>query len=87
VFRGWADAGVEGQYTGRRLTLDGQHAGSYTVVNLTLVTRRIASGLEVSASIYNLLDKDYGDPGSQEHLQDVIPQDGRSVRLSGTYRF
>ncbi|MNC91780.1 hypothetical protein D3C83_80950 [compost metagenome] len=52
-----------------------------------MLTRKLASGLEVSGSIYNVFDKDYGDPGSEEHIQDVIIQDGRSLRLSVSYRF
>ena len=87
VFKGWADAGIEAQYVGSRLTLDGNHAAAFTVVNLTLVTKKLASHLEVSASVYNLFDREYGDPGSEEHVQDVIVQDGRGFRLSGTYRF
>ena len=87
VFNGFADAGVEAQYVGRRLTLAGNHAASYTVVNLTLTSRRIARNLEVSASVYNLFDREYGDPGSEEHVQDIIRQDGRGFRLSGVYRF
>jgi iron complex outermembrane receptor protein len=87
VLRGWADAGLEMQYVGSRRTLAGQRAGAYTLFNLTLVTRKLASNLEVSASIYNLFDREYGDPGSEEHVQDIIMQDGRSLRISGTWRF
>ncbi len=87
VLHGWADAGIEAQYVGSRTTLAGNRAGSYAVFNLTLVTRKLASGLEISASLYNLFDRTYGDPGSEEHVQDVILQDGRSWRLSGTWRF
>ena len=29
------------------------------------------------ASIYNLFDERYGDPGSEEHVEDVVVQDGR----------
>jgi outer membrane receptor protein involved in Fe transport len=87
VLRGWANAGIEGQYTGSRLTIGDNHVGPYAIVNLTLLTRRIASGLEVSASVYNLFDKRYGDPGSEEHVQDVIQQDGRILRVSASYRF
>lgn len=87
VFHGWLEAGVEGQYVGERRTLANGRAAGYALVNLTLVTRKLARGLEVSASVYNLFDKDYGDPGSEEHAQDILWQDGRSLRLSGTYRF
>jgi len=47
----------------------------------------VVKGLEVSASVYNLFDRKYGEPGSGEHPQDVIEQDGRSVRLQLTYGF
>jgi len=87
VLHGWAETGIESLYVGRRLTLGGNHASGYAVVNLTVLTRKLASGLEVSASVYNVFDKDYGDPGSEEHIQDVIIQDGRSLRLSVSYRF
>lgn len=87
VFKGFADAGLEAQYVGSRSTLAGNRAGSYTVFNLTLTTRKLVRNLEVSASIYNLFDREYGDPGSEEHLQDILIQDGRGLRLSGIYRF
>jgi iron complex outermembrane receptor protein len=41
----------------------------------------------VSASVYNLFDKAYADPGGQEHVQDTIPQDGRSYRVKVTASF
>lgn len=78
--------GLESQYTGRRLTLAGA-TGGYAVFNLTLLARRLRPGLEVSASLYNLLDKRYADPGSEEHSQDAIVQDGRTLRLSVSQRF
>ena len=87
VFHGWAEAGIEGQYVGNRLTLDGNHADGYGLVNLTLVSRKLVRNVELSASVYNLFDKDYGVPGSEEHAQDILWQDGRTWRLSGTYRF
>jgi hypothetical protein len=30
---------------------------------------------------------DYGDPGSTEHRQDIIDQDGRTFRVKLTYAF
>jgi iron complex outermembrane receptor protein len=75
------------QYTGPRRTLAGILAGGYTLTNLTLSGRRLLPGLEVSASVYNLFDKSYGDPGGGEHVQDLIPQDGRSFRLKATASF
>jgi iron complex outermembrane receptor protein len=80
-------AGVELQYQSAARTLSGNHAAGFVTANLTLFSQKLAKGLEVSASIYNLFDTRYGYPGAEDHLQDVIQQDGRSVRLKLTYRF
>ena len=80
-------AGIETQYISTRRTLAGNDADAFGRVNLTLSSTKLLKGLEASASVYNLFDKKYGDPGSGEHLQDVIEQDGRSFRLQLTYGF
>lgn len=80
-------AGLEARYTTRRLTLAGNEGGGFFLANLTLLSRSLLHGLDVSASIYNVLDRRYGDPGAEEHRQDVIQQDGRSFRLKATCRF
>jgi iron complex outermembrane receptor protein len=67
----------------RRRVVDGIVPGAF-VGNLSVSRRPHAKGLGVSLSIYNLFDQGWGDPGSVEHRQDVLPQDGRTgiVRLS-----
>ena len=93
-------AGVEFQYTssrdsfhnttdanGQPLTVMGQTASGFAVVNLTLFSRNLLKNLEFSASVYNLLDKQYSDPATHFHKQDLIPQNGRSFRVKLTYRF
>ena len=93
-------AGLEFEYTssrdslntltgpgGQPITVQGEQAGGFAVVNFTLFSRNLLKNLDVSASIYNLLDRHYVDPASQFHLQDIIQQDGRSFRLNVTYRF
>jgi outer membrane receptor protein involved in Fe transport len=87
LFEEKLSAGLEGRYTTRRLTLAGNEIGGFFLANLTLLSRSLLHGLDLSASIYNVLDRRYGDPGAEEHQQDVIPQDGRSFRLKATYRF
>jgi len=79
--------GAELQFTGSRKTLAGESAGGHAVANLTLTSQKLAHGLELSASIYNLFDRRYSDPGRPEHLQDVIPQDGRNFRFKLSKRF
>ena len=89
-------AGLEYQYTSRRSsyfttttgqTLPGTDVSGFGVFNLTLYSRDLIKNLEFSASVYNVLDQHYADPATRFHLQDQIPQEGRSFRLKLTYRF
>ena len=73
--------------TGQPLTVQGEEAGWFPIMNLTLFSQKIVKNLEFSASVYNLLDRRYSDPASQFHVQDLIEQDGRTFRLKLTYRF
>lgn len=79
--------GLEEQYTSKRKTLDGDYADDFFVTNLTLFSRNLRKGLELSGSVYNLLNKKYDDPGSLEHAQDLIEQDGRTFRIKISYSF
>lgn len=89
-------AGLEFQYTSSRHTLHTTSTGStmtgldadgFGVVNFTLLSQNLVKNLEVSASIYNLLDSRYSDPASRFHQQDTLARDGRTFRLKATYRF
>jgi iron complex outermembrane receptor protein len=80
-------ADLEAEYSSRRLTLLGGHASGFGLLNFTLFSQNLLPGLEVSASIYNLLDKTYSDPATPFHLQDLIEQNGRTFRVKVTYRF
>ena len=79
--------GIQELFTSRRKTLAGNFAKSYYITNLTLFSQNLLKNLELSASLYNLFDYKYGDPGGNEHVEDVIPQDGRVFRVKLTYRF
>ncbi len=87
VLRRAAQAGFELQYLSARRTLSGREVGSVVVPNFTFTTRKLPKNLVLSASVYNLFDRQYGDPGSEEHRQDAIVQNGRSVRVKLSYRF
>jgi iron complex outermembrane receptor protein len=80
-------AGVETQYTSSRRTLLNNRAPAFYVTNATLVGQTLSTHLQLAVSVYNVFGTDYGDPGSQEHVQDVIAQDGRAVRVKLTYAF
>jgi iron complex outermembrane receptor protein len=80
-------AAVELQYDGGRRTIAGNKTGSRTLANLGLYSESWIDGLKIVLNVYNLFDKEYGYPGSEEHLQDIIEQDGRTFRLRLDYAF
>ena len=80
-------ASLEFQYTTQRTTWLGTDAGGFGVVNFTLLGVKLVKGLDASVSLYNILDRKYGDPATPSHLQDVIERDGRDFRVKLTYRF
>lgn len=82
-------AGLEVFYTSKRKTLAGGSTDDYSVTNLTLFSRNVIKGLELSASVRNLFDRDYSDPGSGPavHIQDEIEQDGRTFWFKVKYGF
>jgi iron complex outermembrane receptor protein len=79
--------GLEEFYVSKRKTIYGSYVGEYVVTNLTLFTKNIFKGLELSGTIYNLFDETYKDPGAEEHRQAGIEQDGRTFRVKLTYAF
>jgi outer membrane receptor for ferrienterochelin and colicins len=81
-------AGVEEQYMSERRTEAGDRSQAFYLTNVTLYTRNLLNRLEASASIYNLLNKKYGDPVSGDLTPlDTVQQDGRTYRLKLTYAF
>lgn len=80
-------AGFEGRYTSSRLTLAGNNASPFYILNLSLFSQQLIKGWELSAHINNLVNQKYGYPGSGEHRQDIIDQDGRTFWVKLKYRF
>jgi iron complex outermembrane receptor protein len=79
--------GWELQFDGRRRTLAGHETGGHAVSNLHLGTECLLPGLELGLAIRNLFDKRYEHPAADSNWQDVLGQDGRSVRVEARYRF
>jgi iron complex outermembrane receptor protein len=79
-------AGLEAQYVSKRRTIAQTELGGYLLVNATLYSRKLTENFDISAGLYNLLDKQYAESGGLEHVQTSIPQDGRSFRIKLTYR-
>ncbi len=87
IIRNWLGAGVEIQYASSQKNLNGTRDGGYPLVNATLLGEKIFRDLDLSFSVYNVFDKKYSNPGSREHVQSDIEQEGRTFRLKATYRF
>lgn len=80
-------ASLDAQYTSPRQTLAGSTVRGFSVFNVTLLGHTLGKHLDVSASVYNLFDKKYFDPGRPEDPEDSIQQDGRNFRAGIIARF
>ena len=85
VYDQW-QAGSELMYTSRRRTLTGD-TGGFFVANASFSRRDLLPGLDASLGVYNIFDKEYGDPADAVNLQETIRQDGRVFRIKLDYRF
>ena len=82
-------AGWETQYVSSRVNWANRNVPGYAVSNLTLLGRDWVKSLEVSAGIYNVFDKRYAEPTSNDDASALIsiPQDRRSFRVRAQYKF
>jgi outer membrane receptor protein involved in Fe transport len=79
--------GLEWQHVGKRLTLANNSLPSHSVANATFQFTPPGSRLSLSASLYNLLNQTYADPGGPELQQDSLTQDGRQWRLELVWQY
>jgi outer membrane receptor for ferrienterochelin and colicins len=80
-------AGLNVQYVSAMKTLEGGTAAGFVVPNVTITTQRMFKGIVLSASLDNVSGTRYGYSGGNEHVEDIIYQDGRTFRLKLTYTF
>ena len=79
--------GLESRYTGRRDTIAGNQAKEVFLTNLSLFSPKLVNGWELSGQVSNLFNYHYGDPGSGDHVQDTIEQNGRTFWIKLKYRY
>jgi len=72
--------GLELQYLSSRRTLAGTTVSPATIANMTF-NAPITRAFELVATIRNLFNQRYFDPGSDEHFSDAIQQNGTTARL------
>ncbi|HUR33187.1 MAG TPA: TonB-dependent receptor [Vicinamibacterales bacterium] len=80
-------AAFNGYYIGERHLLSDGIVGSAFVANLSISRRIERAGLGVGFTLYNVFGAEYGDPGSSEHRQDVLPRDGRTGAVRVSWKF
>jgi len=80
-------ASMDLQYVSPRATLEGKFTPGYVVPNVTMFSRNLRNGWDVSASLYNIFNKRFGDPGGAGLAEDVLYQNGRTFRIKVGYRF
>jgi iron complex outermembrane receptor protein len=86
----WGDKlslGIEGLYASERIRYDRGHTDAMWLLNTTLYSREIVPNMEISASVYNVLNSRYGHAVGTEHKQTEIEQDGRTFQLKLNYKF
>ncbi len=79
--------GAQLDYMSTRRALDGTIVDDHLVTNFTLASDLWDERGRVTMGLFNLFDESFGDPGSEEHEQRMIPQNGRSWWLELSWRF
>ncbi len=67
-------------------SLAGTSVSPFSILNFTVLGRRLGRHADLSASVYNLLDKTYFDPPSSDDVVAAIQQDRRTFRVKFTWR-
>jgi outer membrane receptor for ferrienterochelin and colicins len=92
LFDGKAKLGLENVFVDARKTLQNSTASRYDLVNANLSSKEILPGADASFGVYNIFNAHPemvggAGAGAVDITQNVIPMNGRSVRLKLQYRF
>jgi outer membrane receptor for ferrienterochelin and colicins len=71
---------------GRRLTVAGSEVRAATTANLTVI-KPLGHSFELLGTARNLFDVAYADPASEQHRQDTIPRNGRTLHIGIGWKF
>jgi outer membrane receptor for ferrienterochelin and colicins len=84
LFRRAIFVSLDSQYRSGMETFTEHHIPPFSIFNFNLMGPRIGKHVDLSAGLYNLLNKKYFDPPSTAETQGAIPQDGRTFRIKMT---
>jgi iron complex outermembrane receptor protein len=82
-----AFANLELQYNSDSVTLARTRSPSFWITNFTLNSHDRWSKVELTAGIYNAFDEERPFPGSEEHTQSLLQQEGRTYGAEVVVRF
>jgi iron complex outermembrane receptor protein len=80
-------ANLELQFQSNSLTLARTRSPSFWLTNFTLNTHDRWAKVELTAGIYNMFNGDHPFSGSEEHVQRLLPQEGRTYGAEVVVRF
>jgi iron complex outermembrane receptor protein len=75
----FSSVAVEGERIGSRLTIERSTLPSAYLTNVTLLSARLPHRSEFSFTIHNAFDRRYLVPAAEEHPEQAIAQDGRTL--------
>lgn len=81
----WITASMEGSYDGERLGVYGNTISSFALMNAVIIVHPVEQQIKIMLGIKNLFDKGYSMPGGFEHVQLMIPQQGRELFCTVKY--
>jgi iron complex outermembrane receptor protein len=84
--RAGSSIGVELQSLSQRKTIASGAVPRATVVNVTMI-EPVTRWVNLTAQVTDLFDQRYADPGSEEHVQDSIEQNGRTLMVGVRWTF
>ncbi len=87
VFNENTTLATELKYVSQEKTLQGEYTYPNLLTDLNLVSRKLWGMSEVSLSVKNFFNENCGDPGSGEHPEDIIYQDGREYFVKVVLEF
>ncbi len=79
--------GLEMLFLGSMKTFQGTVLPAQAVLNFNIVTHPFSPNLGIRIGVYNFTNASYAASAAGEHLQDVIPQNGRNFQAGVDYRF
>ena len=80
-----ASIAVETTYISSRTTLADNRVTPAMLATITMI-QPIGQSVELFGTIRNAFNEQYADPASNQHLQDTIPQNGRTFRIGLSWR-